>query len=326
MLLRFFKNISPVIIISIPIFAILLWLPALLPNSSEKSRFIIENQTPFFEWLTKWFSKKYYLNLLFALTLLISQAFFLLKLNLKYIFIEKRSYLPALFFVLLSSSIVSIQNFNPALFANLFVLFAIDKSILISKETHRLASYFESGMLIGIASLINLSSLYTLIIVWLSLFIMRPRFNWREWITSIIGLVTPAFIYGIVLYLRNDFLSTFLSYKNLLFSSNHHFPTLSSINTISLILLGTVIFIAILFNIRFIGIKKINTRKYFSLFLWILILTAPMFFLKFATYLYIMAIPIAIILSMFFTNVKSRIVGEFLFVTVIISVLGFIWF
>lgn len=326
MLLRFFKNISPVIIISIPIFAILLWLPALLPNSSEKSRFIIENQTPFFEWLTKWFSKKYYLNLLFALTLLISQAFFLLKLNLKYIFIEKRSYLPALFFVLLSSSIVSIQNFNPALFANFFVLFAIDKSILISKETHRLASYFESGMLIGIASLINLSSLYTLIIVWLSLFIMRPRFNWREWITSIIGLVTPAFIYGIVLYLRNDFLSTFLSYKNLLFSSNHHFPTLSSINTISLILLGTVIFIAILFNIRFIGIKKINTRKYFSLFLWILILTAPMFFLKFATYLYIMAIPIAIILSMFFTNVKSRIVGEFLFVTVIISVLGFIWF
>lgn len=325
MLLRFFKNISPIVIIFIPIFAITLWLPALLPNLFERSIFTTENQTAFFEWLTKWFSKNYYLNLFFTIILLLSQAFFLLKLNLKYIFIEKRSYLPAFFFILISSSIVSMQNLNPALFANLFVLFAIDKSILMSKETHRLTSYFEAGLLIGIASLINFSSLYTLIIIWLALFIIRPKFNWREWFSSIVGFITPLFIYSVVLYLQNNFLSTFFSYKHLLFNLNQHFPEFSFINTISLILSGTILFIAILFNIRFIGIKKINTRKYFSLFLWILILTIPIFFLKFTTYLYVMAIPIAIILSMFFTNLKNKIVGELLFTLLIISVLGFIW-
>lgn len=329
MLLRFFKNISPIVIISIPIFAIVLWLPVLLfPNLSEHSNFIRENQTPLFIWLTKWLSKNYYLNILFAIVLLLSQAFFLLKLNLKYIFIEKRSYLPALFFILISSSIVSMQNLNSALFANLFVLFAIDKSIFISKETQRLKSYFESGLLISIATLIHLSSLYLLSIIWLSLFLIRPRFNWREWIASIVGFITPIFIYGMILYLQNDFLATFSLYKNSLLNLSQNFPEFSFLNTILLIIFGIILFIAVLFNMRLVGIKKINTRKYFSLFFWILTLTLPVFFIESTgsiNYIYIAGVPISIILSMFFTNIGSKIAGELFFIILIICILGFIW-
>lgn len=304
----------------------LLWIPAFTPNSLNILPFSNNTQTPLFLQLTN-FINNYYIKLIVGLLLIIVEVIILIRLNFKYVFIEQRTHLPALIFILTTSAIAQYQMLNDALLANIFILLAIDKAFSTSRNTNCLKSYFEAGIFAGIASLIHVPSIHVLLLLWITLFTIRSSFNWREWCSSIIGFITPIFFYGSILYLQNNLANTIHSYTNVTNNIlSEHYP-LSTYKYIALALFVVIFIMSVLFTLHIIKHKKINTRNYYNMFIWIIILSTPLFFfVSFYNYLYILAIPLSVILGMFFVNMKKGIFSEILFFLLIASVFTFIWF
>lgn len=328
MLLKFFKSNLPYVVLFIPILGTLLWLPSLFPELSFKQIGTQSSSSPFFEWLTVYLQSDYHLSVISALIIIILQSYLLIRLNFKYIFIESKTYLPAVLFTLFSSSIFIIQGLNAALLANLFILFAIDRAFLITKERRLFKRYFESGLFVGIALLITPASVFFIIVIWLTLVILRS-FNWREWLSTIIGAFTPLMFYFSTAYLKNNYNESIDSYFQLFLVSAPVLKPLTTINKIAFVVIGILMLIALLSSLRIIGTKKVNSRKYFILFLWMLLLSIAVYFFTITggvEIIYFMAIPLAIIFSIFFIEVRNKFIAELLFSLLFLSIFTIIWF
>lgn len=328
MLLKFFKSNLPYVVLFIPILGTLLWLPSLFPELSLKQVGTQGSTSPFFEWLTSFLHSNYHLSVISALIIIVLQSYLLIRLNFKYIFIESKTYLPAVIFMLFSSSIFIIQGLNAALLANLFILFAIDRAFLITKERKLFQRYFESGFFIGIALLINAPSLYFIVIIWLTLVILRS-FNWREWLSSLIGAFTPLMFYFSIAYLNNNYTESINTYLQLFVTKLPISHTLSTINKVAIATIGFLMLLALLSSLRIIGTKKVNSRKYFILFLWMLLLSIAIYLFALTggvEIVYFIAIPLSIIFSIFFIEIRNKFFAELLFTLLFLSVIIIIWF
>lgn len=327
MLLKFFKSNLPHIIIFIPILGAILWLPSLYPELSMKQIELVAPQSTFFNWITSYLQSNYYLNISSALVICVLQSYLLIRLNFKYIFIDSKTYLPAILFILVSSSIYAYQNLNPALLANLAILIALDRCYKIEKDRNQFKHYFEGGLFVGIATLIYPIAFYFIIIIWLTQIILRT-FNWREWISSIIGLITPfAFALAIV-YINSSatyHINSYLEFFNTNTILKQDFNTL---NLIAIITFVGIFIIALFSALRLIGTKKISTRKYFSLFLWILLLTSAAFTLIPSAgfeLVFFAASPVAIIFTMFFIEIRKKWLAEVFFTIIFFSIFILLW-
>lgn len=202
-MLKLFKSNHPfVFLIIIPFLAVLFWAPAIIFGSHEMVQFDQMVDSPFYSLCMGWLGNNYFLHKGIAFVLLVSQAYMLIRLNFKYIFIEVKTYLPAVLFVMLASAFPYFQNLHPFLIANIFLLFAIERSFEIKKERNQFKQYFESGLLLGIGGLFYFPLVLFLLLVWITQFVLR-NFNLREWFSSIIGFITPSIIYLTILYLND---------------------------------------------------------------------------------------------------------------------------
>jgi hypothetical protein len=222
--------------------------------------------------------------------------------------------------------LVSYQTLHPVLIANLFLLFAIEKSFVIDKERNKLKRYYESGLLLGLGTVFYPNIFIFIFIIWLTLIVLRT-FNWREWMTSILGLVTPLLFYISYLYLSGNFQQKITEIPQIIFNTVKQI-SLSEMQIYILSLLGIIMFFMILGGIRLVSVKKINIRKYY----WIYILFNLYIIGIFAFYpymgyelIYIIALPVAIIFSTSFLEIRSKWVGEILFTIILIAVFAVIW-
>lgn len=90
-----------------------------------------------------------------------------------------------------------------------------------------------------------------------------------------------------------------------------------------LLFAGFIILLALLFDISIIGARKITTRKYFILTLWMLIISffAKLLFSYFSTsMIYAFGIPAALILTMFFVEMRNRWFSEISFLLLFCSI------
>jgi len=328
MLLRFFKSNLPYVVVFIPILGALLWLPALFPSTTTKQIVTPEFTTPVYNLVCIFVDSKYYIKISIAFLFCILQSYYLIRMNFKHIFIENKTYLPAVIYILISSALFSNQNLQPALLANFFILFAFNKSLLIDKEQHHFKRFYESGVFIGIAALIYPWAIYLLVSIWLCLVILR-NFEWREMLSSILGAATPFALFLSIAYLRDNYLITQNAYLGILFSTQQTASLLHSQNMISLVAFALLFLIATLFSLQIIGTKKISSRKYITLFLWMLLVSFFIYFFNPGVgneIVYIMAIPFSIIFSFFFTEIRKKIFAEILFSILFIAVFILIWF
>ncbi len=327
MLLKFFKSNLPYVVVFIPILGIILWLPSLFPEFSLKPVASIEQVSPVYQWLTSLLQTNYYLSTIIALILCILQSYLLIRLNFKYIFIESKTYLPAVIFVLISSSVFSNQALQPALLANIFVLVSIDRGFLILKEHNQIKRYFESGLFIGIATIITPISVFIILIIWATLFVLK-KFNWREWFASILGVLTPMALFLSIAYLRDNYTNTISRYIELMKIPSENSFSISNINSIALIIFALVLLIALLSTLRLIGTKKISSRKYYILFLWMLLMNFVLYLVFSPTgteLAYSTAIPLSIIFTLFFIELRSKWIAEIFFTLLFASIIIIIW-
>jgi len=311
MLLRLFRSTSPIFIILIPLLGLIFWMPSFI--HSPHSVFLFDDYPmPSYKLVREIIPVTSFWGTLLTFTLVILQAIMLVRLNTRFIFINNRTYLPALIFILLTVSIPDLQRLNPVIFSGFFLLLAIELLFNAYRQGRIAYEIFSASFFISLGATFYPFFIFYLFIVWAGLVILRP-FYWREWFFSILGFILPwFFVFSYYYLLHDNYAKVYFDFAAL-FKSDYDFPDYSVITYIFGAYLFLLILLASQFIIKEYTGKKILTRKAFLLFLWLFINTVAVYFIvdqASIELVFLGAIPISYLLSHYFTFMKSNFWGD----------------
>ncbi len=317
MLLKYFKSNHSSTILLMPLIVLILWSDIF---GLHDLKFVpLEYEMPLYKLLMSWVPNKIVSGIL-ALVFITLQAFYMMYINRVYNFISRRTSLTSIFFVLISSAFFDLHYLHPAIVANIFVLMSIVEIFSTYRKPKAYASTFNAGFLIATASLFYINAGILLLFVFISLIIIRS-FNWREWLSVLIGFAVPYILVSTsLLWLDSwvDFVTTLelimRSHTNKLnFSISHY------ISAGILLMLG-------LFSIFKLSTtytnSKVSTRSYFSSFIWLLILLILTFVIvPFASIelIVLVAVPLSYLLTNYYLSKGNKWVQEISFLILILS-------
>lgn len=144
MLARTIKSNQPIVLITILFIGTAMWFFSIIqPVVISSGAF----KMPMYKSMTDLFSENRYLPVIVGFILIVIQGLMLIGFNKKFILISSRTYLPAFFYVLLSSSFIPSQSINPILLGGFFIFFAIDFIFRTYRTDYALNEIYLSGFL-----------------------------------------------------------------------------------------------------------------------------------------------------------------------------------
>lgn len=318
MFLKFFKQTLPQVIIVSILLAILMWVKNL--NTEQVFPYYFDSiKMPFYAFISKWLQNNYLLSKGLTFLIMILSAFYLLQINSKHIVIKQRTYLPALFYILFTSSIISLQRINPAIFSALIFVFVFDHILSIYHKENALDDIFKAGFYLALASLFYAPSILYFIALLFSIMTIRS-FNIREWFAAFFGVITPLFFFFFYHYFVNNDIQ--ISYK--IFDLNLFTPVNQDNDSLLIYIFygyGILLFLVTSFyQIKSLPTQKINVRKYHSVFFWFnLVSVLALVFIPCISVeiIYIAIIPLTFQFANYFTMSNSKFWPEFHFVLLI---------
>lgn len=320
MITKLYKEIKPFVLFLILLTGMVFWLKAvILP---EAVPFPFDSQPmPFYRWTVGFFQRLPILSVITGFLLTLFLGTLLVRLNTTYFFINQRTYLPALFFILGSSIFVPLQRVNPVLIAGLFLMIAIFRMFGTYKNAKTSFQFFDAGIWIGLGSLFYVNLIFYLPVLWIGMIILRP-FIWREWLITIFGFITPVVLTLTIHYLiRGEIMSQLVIFRENLIEP-YHFENFDLFHLLFFSFLGLLILIFSLHMIRKISTKKISSRKYLKIMLWIFILTLITYFFAPSAsveLVFILFIPLSYLFTHFFVSVRSAWLSDILYVLFLAS-------
>jgi len=315
MLINNFKSLRPISFGLLVIIAIGLWL---FPFFGVH-QITIDIPTPLYSLFTYWLGNHLVLNLLISLTLVITEAIMLNNMIIKHQLLSQRTYIPALFYMLLMSCIPETLTIHPILFCNFFIIITLNRLFSTYRKDNVSATCYDAGLFLGIAVLFYYPVIFLFPIVLISLALLRP-FEWKEWASAFLGLATPHLFLFTYLYCTGTIVQTLSGFPSFSFMLSK-FPI--KINPSFLILAITVLaFIGYTFNsvINEIKSSKIKVRKMFAILVWfaLLVVILVICFSNFAVYsITILSIPIAIYFSAYFVHAEKPVLKEIIFIIIL---------
>lgn len=264
MLVRFFRASRVQELFVLPLVALLLRLPAFWIHQPVET---YASPWGFAQHVVNGINAYPVLAILLSGLLVASQGLLLNRLIEKYALLKRLNYLTAFFFVVLNSIWPFQMGIYPGLIANLFLLWALDKSLAISQSDRVNSLAFDAALIIGFASLI--APLYSIALA--ALVLSQLFFNgwsWRSPILIALGTSTPFLLLYNASYLLDA------NYVHLAGLLNWSFNALAStINPqISLYYLPlSAILLAVLVSLnsylKGIRVNTVRTRNILLLFL-----------------------------------------------------------
>ena len=308
MLSNILKSNQPFVIILIILSGVLLWFysfidPLAITIPSDNINM------PFYAFITGYIQYNSFFSLLITFLLVLLQAFLLVQFNKKHIIINYRTYLPAFFYVIISSSFIQLHRLNPVIIGTIFIFAAINFIFSTYRSDYALNKLYLAGFFVSIASLFWGPFAIFILIIWISLSILRPFIS-REWIVGILGFLTP-YLFVFVYYF------VFLEESELVRLTDHFIANFSlikifySLHFSYYIFYGFLVLIIIIASytiVKYYQKKKIKTRKYFEINWWLFIISLGLFLIfKNVTYeiIYLISIPIAYLLTDYFYANKT---------------------
>lgn len=322
MLLKFFKQTLPQVIVMIILLSFLLWLKSFL--SDFVYPYYFESITmPFYALISNWISNNVLIGKIIAFIVSLFTGFYLLQINSKHIVIKQRTYLLSFFYIILISSIISLQQINPAVFSAFFLVIAIDHILSIYHKEIVLDNLFRAGFYIAIASLFYAPAIFYIFAALLSIISIRA-FNIREWFALLFGLITPWFFYFFYHYFfNNDLFAIVNTLKVNLFTevnSNNNALLYIFYSYCLLVFIITGFFLA-----KTLPSQKISIRKFHGVFFWFNLISISIFIIiptVSIEILYLALIPVVFQYTHYFTSSNKRFWPNFLFfVFFILSIL-----
>ncbi len=321
MLIRIYKNNNLTLGILLPLIALAFWLPGFF---SEKEFFFSGKAMPLFSLAQSLFSGNKILALSIAVLLIISEALLLNYIIQEFHLLKSQTFLPALVYIVLMSSIPEVLLLHPVLFSNLFLILAFKRGLDLSGSSNSSSSAFDSAFFISIGSLFYFPAFLFLIFVWLSLVAFRS-FSFRDFLIAIIGICLPYLFAGVYYYWFDEaklFLSEIFfhtttggAFKELIFLKSFY---------AFLIFLLIIIVMSIPPFLTEMGRNKAGIRSSLRLFIWFGMIAVVSFIIAPSYSLFhfcFAAIPLSIIFSNLFLNLKpafSEIIFSLLILFIII--------
>jgi hypothetical protein len=322
MILRLFSGDKPGSALIILIFGIILWLPAFFshtPVGISSSGYLSFGGS-----LSSFAFGNPLLSRMIACLFLSFQAFLIVRLNVMYMLIQQKNYLPALFFISITSFYLPLMNFSGYIFSSFFFILILMLLFSVYKKEPNSYRFFEAGLVLGIGSLFYPRLIYFLPFIWIVSIILRP-FYWREWVLPVIGMILPYIFIVAYLYLtNNNILNVFISLWMELTSISFTFK----LEWNYLVIAGFIFFlivIASLYMLRVFQFRKIYIRNYYLSFFWLFFISLVAFF--FLSHfdpgiLYVFALPVSFILSNYFKNSRPSLGNKIIFAIFIFIMIG----
>lgn len=318
MLLNLAKTKQPFTIIVLPLLAIALWFSPLMKPFS--GLYFQEGTMPLYNLLFGFVYKSLFIEKSVNATLLLITSFMINRLNTKFIFIPERTYMPAILYLIIISGFLPLATLSPLLPVAIIFLLAVER-VLDSYRSDSLSyNFFDAGLLIGIASLIDIRAIFLIIFVWLALLSIRP-FYWREWIFTFLGVAVP-FLMTISIYFISDksIIGLWLNIKTIISAKflikTHPYILVFGITT------GIIILIASQHILRVLSSMKIFARRAFNLMLFLFLFVVILFILLPSSsfdLIIIAAIPVSLLFSHYFMTARKTKVLEIVFLVFVAS-------
>lgn len=263
-------------------------------------------------------------NVLLACVLVIVQALLFNRIVNNHSLLGKPSYLPALLYVTASSLFVPFLELSPALLCNFLMIWMINRYLGIYKHGGVLSVMYDMGMVIAVGTIIYFPFIVMVLTLWMCLIIFRP-FNWREWVSGIVGFAT-IFFFIAVFYYWNDALDKFYGIWLPLTSK---FPTRLNINLHDYLLLIPVTIILALgvLQLRQKFFRSfVQVRKAFQLLFLMFLVAMVSFYLKpdYPVYHFLLCVPMgAVFMAYYFLNAGVKWFYESLYLILVSAIIYF---
>ncbi|MBR5958602.1 MAG: hypothetical protein IKZ99_09585 [Salinivirgaceae bacterium] len=317
MLLKLYKSNSPVMHLFTIIVAALLWLPIFC--NPQWTPPIAEGSVLYRD-LQGWLLPNPWVSQMIAFALMLIEAFLLLRIDLRFIIVEDKVIMPPLFFVLIISLFSRNYNLLPALLGNLFLLMAMVRTLDSERVPEQKRLYFEAGLLIGIGTLLFPPLVAMTLFIFATQFIMR-FFDIREFLASVLGFVVPFVFYLFGMFMIDE-PAQFWQRMEQIGITQHFTVKLSIVQYSAVGFMALFTLVALLTMTQYIRMYKVTTRKYFTLFIWLIIISVAGFFLIPCAGLTMAVFPamsLAFIASLYFMQIRRNALGELAFLLLIIS-------
>jgi hypothetical protein len=321
-MLRKFKGTGLDVVILIFIVGLLVWGGSFFHPGVPSSLGYDVRPMPFFALLLKIDALKPVISVLFTFILVLVTSFLIVNFNTSDFFIGERTFLPGLFYILISGIFPGLQVLNPVLPAVVFLIPGLRKIMDSYKVQGTAYSFFSAGLLISIGSLFYCSFIWFGFLLMIGIAILRTG-NIKEIILSTLGLITPWFLTFGFLYIAGkdiSVLSSDVAYN--LFLKDVHYPV--PVPTVAgLAVFGIALVISAGNVLRSIGARKVKSRKTFNLLFWIFLISAGILFIFHSVsyeIIWLAGVPASYYLSYWFVFARKKFLPELLFTAIFLVV------
>jgi len=322
MLITSFKAYTPTSLLKVPLWGLFLWFFSVLYRNWPDNH-LLNQGMPLFTHFNQALSGLFFLKVFIAFLLTLSSAFLLNYIVNEHNLLSKKTYLPALLYLIYNSCCGDFLRLNPSSFSNLLIIAACHQLFNTYRQDSARPEVFNAGVLLGLASTIYLPSLVLFLFIWVALIIYRP-FIWQEYMLSLLGFLLP-WVYFVVYYFWNDQLKTMwvgMVYKH---TAGKYFQFSTQPSYIWLYLVfGTVILLSFLGYTTSQLVMPLKSKKTFSLLLWCFLIGVLSVYLApviSIASLSVITIPLAVISANLFLQIKKTWLAEVLFSFLLLAVL-----
>jgi hypothetical protein len=312
MLLRIFKGNSPGVVFLIAVTFIAVWISAFThPSGLDASQFD-SDPMPLFGLLVLVAAKSNFLGVAISFLMAAIISFLLVNFNTTSFFINERTYLPALFYILVGGFFPEYQSLNPALPASIFLMLAIIRIIDGYRKAGIANNFFDAGILISTGSLFYASLIWFGLVIIVGIVLIRTL-SISEIILVLLGLLTPYFIaFGIYYVTGKDIgaLMALITGNLFLRTEGYFFPVLT---IIGLGFAAIIIVVSMVFLFTHLNSKKIKSRKTFSLLIWAFLISLAVYFIMPSVsveMIWITALPVSYFLTNYFLFIRKKLIPE----------------
>jgi hypothetical protein len=250
-------------------------------------------------------------------------SFLMVNFNTIVFFIHERTFLPALFYVLLGGLFPDHQILNPVLPASVFLIMAIFRIMDGYHVSGTAYNYFDAGLLISTGSLFYANLIWFGVLVIIGIALLRTG-NLKEIVIAVLGLLTPYLItFGLYYVIGKDVGDLMKVLADNLFSRPTYYP-FPVLTIVALVFCSVLIFISLFKLFQQMNTKKIKSRKTFALMIWSFIISLLVYFaLPSASIeiIWLTSIPVSYFLTHYFVFVKKKLVPEILFTLLFVFIL-----
>ena len=263
-----------------------------------------------------------------SLVLVLTVAFVMIRFNTEIFFIPRRTYMPALLYILLCSLFPGAMVLNPALPASLLILAAMWRMVSSYRINGMSFNFFDAALMISSAGLLYAGAVWFLPLVFIGALVLRSP-DARELTMAVGGAVLPWIVLYAVWYVTGGDTGELTG-----IIGHNLFDQAPSVNwsrtlVILLAVAGLNFLPPLLYLVREMPTYKIRSRKTWVIMLWMLaISTAAFIFVPGVSVglTAVAAIPVAFIMANQMAFARRVVMSEILlWIMVIMLVVSRIW-